>query len=369
MSQPMSSEEHRRMENFRYGLQTATPKAYVARILVVLNVMVYVAMVVFGYDPFASGGIEPLMMLIDWGANMGPLTVDTEWWRLLTAAFLHGPIYHIGINMWVLWSEGPLVEKMVGNLGFTVLYFVSALLGSIGSIVVNPEVVSVGASGAIFGVIGAMGMLLVRHRHNLPRSTRTALLKSGGLFVGLNVVLTFQMPEIDWAAHVGGLMAGAAAGAWLGHPFSPESIKGRWRRNIILATAGTLVIIVAALALPNDKLRTLNSLEMIAQGRVCLAIEQDEQNRIDEIVTTQTIPSYEAHQQDIMDGYEKNSEVRLTWQTRLERWRMLAKFLKDPAQRNPVLATIKKQWCPDGTSSARPERQPSDPRTADPAGP
>ena len=127
----MTPEEQYRFDQFRYGLHQATPRAFVAKIVVVMNVIVYLAMVATGYDPINSDTPQSMVMLFDWGANYGPFTVDGEWWRLLTCAFLHGPIYHIGINMWVLWTEGPLVERMLGNAGFAVLYIVSALAGSV----------------------------------------------------------------------------------------------------------------------------------------------------------------------------------------------------------------------------------------------
>ena len=248
----MTPEEQYRFDQFRYGLHQATPRAFVAKIVVVMNVIVYLAMVATGYDPINSDTPQSMVMLFDWGANYGPFTVDGEWWRLLTCAFLHGPIYHIGINMWVLWTEGPLVERMLGNAGFAVLYIVSALAGSVASIAVRADVLSVGASGAIFGVIGALAAQLYQHRHALPSKVRNSLLRSGLLFIGLNVVFALEMSQIDWAAHVGGLVAGAVCGAVMGHPFTPAGVRGRTRRNGIVALVGALAVVGGAWALPSD---------------------------------------------------------------------------------------------------------------------
>ena len=110
----MTPEEQYRFDQFRYGLHVATPKAMVARVLVVLNVVVYVLMMFSGYDPMATEGVLPSLMLIEWGANFGPFTADGEWWRLLTCCFLHGPIYHIGITCWFCGERGPSVKRLWG---------------------------------------------------------------------------------------------------------------------------------------------------------------------------------------------------------------------------------------------------------------
>ena len=94
--------------------------------------------------------------VLEWGANFGPKTMDGQWWRLFTSMFLHFGIIHIGFNMWVLWNVGRLVERLVGNFGFALLYVVSGLLGSVASLAWNPTTISAGASGAVFGVVGAL---------------------------------------------------------------------------------------------------------------------------------------------------------------------------------------------------------------------
>src|SRR5580658_7908180 len=122
MAPPDAAPEQRSV-NFLTVLARYTPRVWAMPLIVGVNVLVFVAMVATGASPT---GPAPETML-DWGANFGPRTLDHEQWRMLTSAFLHFGIFHIGFNMWVLWQLGELVERLVGNLGFLVLYIIAAL--------------------------------------------------------------------------------------------------------------------------------------------------------------------------------------------------------------------------------------------------
>ncbi len=123
-----------------------------------------------------------------------------EWWRLITAAFLHyGPL-HLGLNMFSLYFAGSILETVIGRWRFVLLYVVAGLAGSAGALYVNPNSISAGASGAIFGVLG--GLLVLERRGSIA---------TGGQVLGLivlNLVLTFAIPGISIGAHIGGLIAG-----------------------------------------------------------------------------------------------------------------------------------------------------------------
>lgn len=125
-----------------------------------------------------------------------------EWWRLFTAAFLHyGPI-HLALNMYSLYITGSLLEHVVGRWRFLLLYAVSGLAGSAGALIASPNAITVGASGAIFGVFGAL-FVLERARH----------ISSGGQIAALiviNLVFSFLVPGISIGGHIGGLLGGAA---------------------------------------------------------------------------------------------------------------------------------------------------------------
>jgi membrane associated rhomboid family serine protease len=145
---------------------------------------------------------------------------EGEWWRLISAAFLHGNLIHLGMNMFVLWIVGAPVEQAIGRGRFLALYFVSGLAGSAGALVFSdPFATTVGASGAIFGILGAALVL---------ESQRSYVL--GGQALGLivvNLVLTFAIPNISVGGHLGGLAGGALSMLALSRFGRTHGIYGR----------------------------------------------------------------------------------------------------------------------------------------------
>jgi rhomboid protease GluP len=126
--------------------------------------------------------------------------------------FLHGGLIHILLNMWCLAVTGPLIERLYGNYGFALLYLISGLGGALASSWWHPLVVGVGASGAIFGVLGGMIAFLLLHRHTIPRSVLEPLRSGVVGMVGYNIVFGLRSPTIDNAGHIGGLATGFLAG-------------------------------------------------------------------------------------------------------------------------------------------------------------
>jgi rhomboid protease GluP len=190
--------------------------------------------------------------LLRWGANFAPLTVHGEWWRLMTSMFLHGGLLHLAFNMWALHDNGKLVERVFGNVHFLVIYFGSGLAGSLASLAWRQDAVSVGASGAIFGVFGALLAFALRQRTRLTHFFRR-LKANVLLFIGISLGLGFMVPGIDNGAHLGGLLAGFAAG-WL----MVRSLDRAQRRRMAPATLflGALFLSLAAAgllqAIPKD---------------------------------------------------------------------------------------------------------------------
>jgi membrane associated rhomboid family serine protease len=134
-------------------------------------------------------------------ALFAPSVANGQWWLLITAGFLHGSIIHLLFNVYILWVLGSQLENIVGKAKFIIIYFVSLLGGSLASYLFSPfGSYSIGASGAIFGLMGAM--LVVGRKRNLDISQITTL-------VVINVVIGFVLAGIDWRAHLGGLAAGA----------------------------------------------------------------------------------------------------------------------------------------------------------------
>ena len=150
-----------------------------------------------------GGGFGDSRLLVD-GAVAGPAVADGEYWRLLTAGFLHAGFFHLVFNMFSLYILGTMLEPAIGRLRFALIYFVSLLAGSFGALLVEPDSLTVGASGAIFGLMGAAVIVL--------RNRGISLMESGlGLWIGLNLLLTFTIPNISIGGHVGGLIGGVLA--------------------------------------------------------------------------------------------------------------------------------------------------------------
>ncbi len=156
-----------------------------------------------------------------------PLVAEGELWRLVTVALVHGGIIHLGFNMYALFIVGPLVEGLYGSPRFALIFLLTAAAGSAASFVFSPSPVSVGASGAVFGLFG---MLLVSDRVHKPALTRGARNLTGqiGMLIVINLFLGFAIPNIDNAAHIGGLLAGA----WLGFILVPKgaTLASFWQR-------------------------------------------------------------------------------------------------------------------------------------------
>src|SRR5258708_23030935 len=144
--------------------------------------------------------------LVNWGASYGPQTLGGQYWRLLTCVFIHGSLIHIALNMWCLWNLGSLAESLYGHWTFAVVYLLAGIGGSLGSVIWNPKVLSVGASGAIFGLAGALIASFYLGEFSLPRAAVAGPLRSVVTFVGYNLVFGAFVTGIDNAAHIGGLI-------------------------------------------------------------------------------------------------------------------------------------------------------------------
>jgi rhomboid protease GluP len=153
-------------------------------------------------------------MLTIAGAKENFAILQGEYWRFITPMFLHGGLLHIGLNCYFLYNVGPQVERSFGHFRFLAIYFLCGLAASIASFALSPNP-SVGASGALFGLIGALLPLLYRNRQVLANTSR----RIGGILqvIVINLIFGFTVPRIDNWAHIGGLLAGLAL-AWLTTP-------------------------------------------------------------------------------------------------------------------------------------------------------
>src|SRR5208282_885573 len=155
----------------------------------------------------------PIQESIRWGANYGPLTLSGEWWRLLTCVFVHGGLIHIAFNMWCLWNLGALCESLYGVWTYGTIYLICGVGASLASIAWHPNGASVGASGAIFGLAGALIAAFKLGEFSVPRSALSGTLRSLAMFVVYNLIFGAVIGTTDNAAHIGGLVTGLIVGA------------------------------------------------------------------------------------------------------------------------------------------------------------
>src|SRR5579864_6854882 len=214
------------------------PKTFsVALVLVVLNCAVFLAMVLRGVSWLHPDSEQ----LVKWGACYGPLTLQHQWWRLLTATFVHIGIVHLALNMWCLWELGKLAESLFDKWSFLLVYLMSGIAGEITSVAIRPRGISAGASGAIFGLTGALIAALWIGKLPVPREQMKDTLRSVLLFAGYNLVYGQIKTNIDNAAHVGGLVSGFLTGAALSqHLVSSLDVRRRLRLIVFLCAAVVL---------------------------------------------------------------------------------------------------------------------------------
>jgi rhomboid protease GluP len=213
----------------------------VTSFLIGSNLLVACAMIVAGAGLWHSSNAIQMA----WGANFGPATKDGEWWRLGTAIFLHFGALHLAMNMLALWDSGRLVERIFGPTRFAAIYFTSGLAGNLLSLIaLGDRAVSGGASGAIFGLYGALISYLIHERRRLHSREFKWMFWGAAGFSGGTLLFGYLVPGIDNAAHLGGFATGAIAGFVLLKPLIPGDTS---RRGLQLAVFAVFVLLVAAL--------------------------------------------------------------------------------------------------------------------------
>lgn len=167
--------------------------------------------------------------LYNWGADYRPAVIDGEWWRLLTNVFLHSGLMHLLFNMLGLFFVSIILEPIIGKIKFFSAYIVCGLFASLASIWWHPATVSVGASGAIFGLYGILTALLTTNRVNTV--AKKALLISNAVFIGINLLVGIT-GGIDNAAHIGGLISGIIIGYILYFFIDAPKLKRVYKKRV-----------------------------------------------------------------------------------------------------------------------------------------
>ena len=229
----------------------ANRRPYVTWVLLAANALIWVA-------TEQAGGSEDSEVLLGFGAMYGPLIATGEYWRLFTAMFLHVGLTHLAINSVGLLILGVQVERLFGHYRFAAIYLLAGLAGSVASFAFNSIGIAAGASGAIFGVLGALVAFFVVRRDTMGemgRQTLTGLM----VLLAINLFYGFASPGIDNFAHVGGFVAGFGLGIAFAPQYRPvsnifgmverirdaNSLSRRWW---VLPLAAALLVLGTALA-------------------------------------------------------------------------------------------------------------------------
>lgn len=252
---------------FQEQLKSMAPVPWLTYILIGLNVLVWLLTLSMGAG-FATAGADKLLV---WGGNATSEVQRGEWWRLVSATFLHSGFMHITMNMIGLAAAAVTVERIYGHRLFALIYFGSGLCGSALSLHFSAQsAVSVGASGAVFGVTGALLVAVFQHRDKLPKTFSKQTISGLSFFILYALVQGFAKQGIDNAAHLGGLLGGCLAAFILPERFDMASFKSTFTKRAVTAffIIGAATVSLAAMA-PRatiDQARIVASNEILAQS-------------------------------------------------------------------------------------------------------
>jgi rhomboid protease GluP len=206
-------------------------------IILLINFGLYIATSLFSMNSGRGDAMNiDAQTLYFFGAKYGPAIARGEWWRLVTAGFLHGGLIHILMNSWVLFDLGSQVEEVYGSSRMLVIYFISTVSGFYLSNLFHPGTPSVGASAALFGLLGAMIAILTKHRNSFTDAIRGQYLR------WLVMLLVFSLfGNIDMLAHIGGLVGGFAMG-WVA---GERRLEGTTTEKLWRVAAGFCIVLTA----------------------------------------------------------------------------------------------------------------------------
>jgi rhomboid protease GluP len=221
---------------------TAPPTFPVTIALIALNALVFLVMTLSGASAF-----DPTpQQAISFGADYGPLTLNGQWWRLISSMFVHFGALHIGLNMWCLWNLGRAAERLMGRFSYLLAYFASGIFGSIASVYWHPLGAGAGASGAIFGIAGVLVSFVRLKKTPAHLQLNSKMLGSLGTFIFYNLIFGAAIPGISNAAHIGGVVMGLAVGALL--PAAAASESSRRTRLSVVVVLCAIVLWASAVA-------------------------------------------------------------------------------------------------------------------------
>ena len=252
---------------FQEKLKALQPHGWVTYAIIGINVLIWLLTLTQG----ASIVNTTADKLFVWGGNAASEVQKGEWWRLLSATFLHSGFLHVAMNMLGLYTAGVVVERIYGPRLFLIIYLGSGLVGSALSLHFSAQqAVSVGASGAVFGVTGALLVAVFQHRDKLPKVFSKQMLSGVGFFVLYSLMQGLGKHGIDNAAHIGGLVGGCLAAFILPERFDMTYFQRTFAKRtvaaLVILSAATLSLAAMAPQAAIDQARVFASNEILAQA-------------------------------------------------------------------------------------------------------
>lgn len=325
---------------------------FVTPILIGINILVFILMVVNGVSIMSPDSES----LLAWGANFRPMTLDGQWWRLITNCFVHIGILHLLLNMYALMYIGSLLEPYLGTLKYLLAYVLTGIVASMASLWWHDLTVSAGASGAIFGMYGVFLAMLTTNL--IEKNQRKDLFTSIAVFVGFNLLYGTR-GGIDNAAHIGGLLSGMLIGyAYIPGLKKPETKKLQY---VTMAALTVLVLVTSFIVyrqLPNDILKFDNKIKEVAALEqkaldIYTTLDQSPKEQQLAAIKDKGIPAWkegialleETGKLDIPKAIqERNTKLKKYFESWLSSYELLyKKIAEDTSQYDEELASINKQ--------------------------
>jgi rhomboid protease GluP len=252
-----------------------------------INIVVFLLMTLAG-----GSSNEPTLMAF--GVKSNPEIAQGQWWRFVTPIFIHIGLLHLFFNSYALWIVGPQVEKLYGGARFVILYVLTGVAGVYGSYAYHPSTISAGASGAIFGLFGVLLVFGIRYRDSIPSFFKRAVGTGVLPVIVINLMIGFYLSSlVDNAAHIGGLVAGAALAAVV--PFQkPGDETNAGFRSIQVALLAIIAVCFYEVGVHYDGPRL--SVRNLGQGLMQIGTSSSTEGFIDAINTAQKTFEASAHQ-------------------------------------------------------------------------
>lgn len=243
-----------------WGIFIPNKNSFITPLIIDINVFVFIIMCIAGVSFIAPATGD----LLQWGGDFRPYTIHGGWWRMFTSMFVHAGVIHLLMNMYALLYIGVLLEPLLGKTRFAAAYLLSGICSGLLSIAIHPFTVSVGASGAIFGIYGVFLAMLTTNL--IEKSARKAMLQSILIFVGYNLVAGMK-GNIDNAGHIGGLLSGLL----IGYTFYFELRKGKEARSPVkniglMTTAVVALTVFTFITLPDPATEYQKTVEKFSEN-------------------------------------------------------------------------------------------------------